>query len=139
MDCNSKQSPTVSWIGFGMTLFVLLANWMFHLSLYLQAFPDSKQFLESFLYNGFIIGSSLLLVGLILCIIGLIISSKEKRDKAVAIWGIIFVALTLLTFAIDFAMSKEPVQVITPPSIEQQATDYSDCVLLSFDSYGTLQ
>lgn len=139
MNTHCKQSQIISLAGFGMTLFIMLATWIFHLSLYFKVFPGDKQSFESFSYNGFVIGGSLLLVGLILCIIGLSLSVKEKRGKTLAIWGMVFAFLTIATFVMDSLMAIEPVNVVTPPAESQTTTEFSDCVVLSLDSSGTLQ
>lgn len=119
-------------------MFVLLAVLLFFLSLSLKFMPSDMRSLEAHLFQGFAVGSLLLLVGLVLCIIGLIVSIKRDKSKSAAVWGMVFAIMTPVTLLMSSLMVKEPTQVMTPQSVEHQTTDYSDCVVLSLDSSGVL-
>lgn len=132
-----KPNNTVSWLGFGFSLFVLILLWVTLLisALIIKNSTDTFSGDATALIMIFLmIGIPLGLAGLILSIVGLIKASNQGGKKWIGACGLIFTALTILSIFIPIVISachtKEPTSEIIPAAVDTKSTGNNVVLLI---------
>ncbi len=91
-----KPSQVIAWLGFGLSLTVLVLIWIVNVLVFTHIgerdFPAAALYMSVILIGGF-----LGLMGLIFSIIGLVSANKHFDKKWTSVSGIIFCCLSLLS------------------------------------------
>lgn len=98
-----KPSQVTAWLGFGISLGVLLVLWVVFAVLYIRKGDSDIVFLVLMLT--FPILGLLGLMGLVFSIVGLVTANKHYLPKAPSVWGIVFCCLSLLSLFIPLVVS----------------------------------
>ncbi|MCM1292041.1 MAG: hypothetical protein NC111_04365 [Bacteroides sp.] len=97
---EGRQSDTISWLGFGLSLFVLVLLWItlfIVVILIKNSYTYNSNGATSFLMLFFLVGIPLGIAGLVLSILGLIKASNNGGKKWIGACGIGFSALSVLS------------------------------------------
>ena len=132
-----KTNNTVSRLGFGFSLFVLILLWVTLLisALIIKNSTDTftggaSALITIFLMIGFPLG----IAGLILSIVGLIKASNKGGKKWIGTCGLIFTALSILSIFIPIIISacstKEHTSKIIPAAVDTKSTGNNVVLLI---------
>lgn len=98
-----KPSQVIAWLGFGISLGVLLVFWAVLTVLYIRK-GDSNVVFPVLMLTLPILGL-LGLMGLVFSIVGLVMANRHSLRKAPSVWGIVFCDLSLLSLIIPFVIA----------------------------------
>lgn len=119
-----KSSNTISWLGFGFSLFVLILMWFTFIIAAIIIRNDSDRFSSGALGIVMIfllIGSLVGLLGLIFSIVGLIKATNSGGKKWIGVCGLIFSGLSVVSIFVPIFLSaftaKEPTMIKAPASM----------------------
>lgn len=133
---NKKGSSVISWLGFGISTFVLLLILFINLLLFNSR--DSFDFIASIYVILFFVGGLLGLLGFIFSIAGLIMAIKNYTPKWIGVCGIVISCISFVSFfaipiIANTSKEKEPTEVITPPSVLENTDGDTNQVVIQIN------
>lgn len=129
---NKNGSSVISWLGFGISIFVLLLILFINFLLFgNHQTPDFKASIYLIL---FFAGGLLGLLGFVFSIAGLIMAIKNNTPKWIGVIGIVISCISIVSFfaipiIANTSIEKEPTGVIIPPSALENTDETNQAVI----------